>query len=64
MICLSEISVRERETSPRPLKSISKEMTFCDVFKTCQKHLKKDVFCVTSLRRLEHISEKMSLRRL
>ena len=37
-----------------------KRCLFCDVFKTSQKHLKKDVFCVTSLRRLEHISKKMS----
>ena len=44
-------------------------MTFCDIFKTSQIHLKKDVFCVTSLRRLEHISKNdafsvTSLRRL
>ena len=31
---------------------------FCDVFKTSQKHLKKDFLCVTSLRRLAHISKK------
>ena len=37
-----------------------KRCLFCDVFKTSQKHLKKDVFCVTSLRRLGHISKKMS----
>ena len=33
---------------------------FCDVFKTSQKHFRKDVFCVASLRRLGHISTKMS----
>ena len=38
-----------------------KKLLFCDVFKTSQKHLKKDVFCVTSLTRLEHISIKMSI---
>ena len=37
-----------------------KRCLFCDVFKTSQKHPKKDVFCVTSLRRLRHISKKMS----
>ena len=35
-------------------------MTFCDVFKTSQIHLKKDVSFVTSLRRLKNISKKMS----
>ena len=33
-------------------------MSFCDVFKTSQKHLKKDAFCVTSTRRLKNISRK------
>ena len=47
----------------------SKKCLFCDVFKTSQKHLKKDAFSVTSLRRLDYISKKMSfsvtsLRRL
>ena len=42
------------------LEKSQKRCLFCDVFKTSQKHLKKDVFCVTSLRRLEHISKKMS----
>ena len=37
-----------------------KRCLFCDVYKTSQKHLKKDVFCMTSLRRLKHISKKMS----
>ena len=36
-----------------------KRRLFCDVFKTSQIHLKKDVFHVTSLRRLKHISKKM-----
>ena len=36
-----------------------KKLLFCDVFKTSQKHLEKDVFCVTSLRRLEHISKNI-----
>ena len=67
-----------RETSQKPLRNISKKMTFlrrlqdlsntspkrclfCDAFKTSRKHPKKDLFCVTSLRRLEHISKNMSL---
>ena len=37
----------------------SKKCLFCDVFKTSQKHLKKDAFSVTSLRRLDYISKKM-----
>ena len=37
-----------------------KRCLFCDVFKTSQIHLKKDVFFVTSLRRLKNISKKMS----
>ena len=37
-----------------------KRCIFCDIFIMFQKHLKKDVFCMTSLRRLEHISKKMS----
>ena len=36
-----------------------KKWLFCDVFKTSQKRLEKDVFCVTSLRRLEHISKNI-----
>ena len=31
-----------------------------DISESSQKHLKKDVFCMTSLRRLKHISKKMS----
>ena len=42
------------------LETSQKRWLFCDVFKTFQKHLKKDVFCLTSLRRLEQISKKMS----
>ena len=37
-----------------------KRQLFCDVFKTSQKHLKKDVFCITPLGRLELISKNMS----
>ena len=37
-----------------------KRLLFCDVYNSSQKHLKKDVFCVTSLRPLAHISKKMS----
>ena len=53
----------------RHLKDLSetsqKRRLFCDVFKTSQIHLKKDVFLETFLRRLKYISEKMSfLRRL
>ena len=64
MRCLREISIRSplRETSQRPLRNISEKMSFCDVFKTSQKHLKKDAFCVTSLRRLEHISKRCLFR--
>ena len=39
-----------------------KRCLFCDVFKTSQNHLKKDVFCVMSLRRLGDISKKMSFQ--
>ena len=37
-----------------------KRRLFWDVFKTSQIHLKKDAFFVTSLRRLNYISKKMS----
>ena len=37
-----------------------KRWLFYDVFKTSQIHLKKDVFFVTSLRRLKNISKMMS----
>ena len=47
----------------RHLKDLSetsqKRRLFWGVFKTSQIHLKKDVFFVTSLRRLKHISKKM-----
>ena len=52
---LNQIST-ERDISETSQKSC----LFCDIFKTSQKHLKKDVFCVTPLKRLEHISKKMS----
>ena len=45
------------EMSARDLNQISIER---DISGTSQKHLKRDVFCVTSLRRLGHISKKMS----
>ena len=35
-------------------------MSFCEVFKRSQKYLKKDIFFVMSLRRLENILKKMS----
>ena len=62
--CPWEILIRSplRETSQGPLRNISRDDFFCDVFKTFQKHLKKNVFCVTYLRRLEHISKKMSFQ--
>ena len=41
------------------LGTSQKRWLFCNVFKTSQIHLIKDVFCVTSLRRLENISKKM-----
>ena len=48
----------------RHLKDLSetsqKRRLFWDVFKTSQIHLKKDVFFVTSLRRLRYVSKKMS----
>ena len=40
-------------------KTSQKRRLFCDVFKMSQKHLKKDVFFDTYLRRLKYISEKM-----
>ena len=45
------------EMSLRDLNQISIER---DISETSQKHLKKDVFFVTSLRRLKNISKKMS----
>ena len=64
MRCLWEISIKSplREISQTSLRNISTEMPFCDVFKTSQKHLKIDVFCATSLRRLEHISKRCLFR--
>ena len=61
-IKIEKLSIRSplRETSQRPLRNISKEL-FCDDFKATQIHLKKDVLCVISLRRLQHISKKMSI---
>ena len=60
MRCLWEISIRSLlgETAQRPLRNLSKKMIFCDVFKTSQIHLKKDVYSVTSLRRFKNISSK------
>ena len=49
----------DREISGISQKHLKRD--FCDVFKTFQIHLKKDVFYVTSLRCLEHISKKMSI---
>ena len=65
MRCLWDVSIRSplRETSQRPLGNTSKETFFCDVFKTSQIHLKKDIFFVASLRRLKYISEKISFLR-
>ena len=62
MRCLWDVSNRSplREKSQIPLKNISKRCRFCDVFKTSQIHLKKDVFFVTSLRLLKYISKKTS----
>ena len=42
------------------LETSQKRRPFCDVFKTSQINLKKDVFFVTSLRRPTYISKKMS----
>ena len=47
----------EREISGISQKHLKRD--FCDVFKTFQIH--QDVFYVTSLRCLEHISKKMSI---
>ena len=44
--------------SLRDLNQISIER---DISETPQKHLKKDVVCVTSLRLFEHISKNMSI---
>ena len=50
-----------RETSQRPLRNISKVMNFLrrlyDIINTTQ----KDIFHMTSLRCLKHISETMSM---
>ena len=43
-----------RDLSERP----QKRYLFCDVFKTSQIHLKKEIFPLTSLRRLTNISRK------
>ena len=43
------------------LKTFQSRWLFCDVFKTSQKHLKKNIFYMTSLMRLENISKKMSI---
>ena len=60
---VSEISQSDLHWE-RYLRDVSetsqKRSIFCDVFKTSQIHLKKDFFCVTSLRRLGHASRKMS----
>ena len=40
------------------LETSQKRCLFCDVFKTSRAYLKKDVFSVTSLRRLRNISRK------
>ena len=45
------------EMSVKDLNQISTER---DMSETSQKHLKRDVFFVTSLRRLKNISKKMS----
>ena len=45
------------EMSARDLNQISIER---DISETSQKHLKRDVFFVTSLKRLQYISKKMS----
>ena len=60
---VSEISQSDLHWE-RHLRDVSetslKRSIFCDVFKTSQIYLKKDFFCVTSLRRLGHASRKMS----
>ena len=55
--CFSLASTSRHEVSLRCLKQISIET---DISKTSQKHLKKDVFFATSVRRLKYISKKMS----
>ena len=68
-----------RETSQRPLRNISKETSFCDIFKTTQIyvkkmsffwhledsqiHLKRDAFLRRLSRRLKYISKKIYLFR-
>ena len=57
-------NISKEMTFLRRLQDLSntspKRCLFCDAFKTSQKHLKKDLLCVTSLRRLEHISKNTS----
>ena len=56
---LNQITI-ERDISETSLETSQKRWLFCDVFKTSQIHLRKDVFFVTSLRRLKNISKKTS----
>ena len=61
MRCLRDLSDLHWKRYLRDLSETSqKRCLFCDIFKTSQIHLKKDVFFVTSLRRLKNISKKMS----
>ena len=52
MRCLWEISIWSllRKSYQRPLRNISKKMMLCDVLKTSQIHLPKDVLFMTSSR--------------
>ena len=55
---VSEMSQSDLHWERHPkdlLETSQKRRLFCDVFKTSQIHLKKDVFFVTSLRRLRYI---------
>ena len=69
MRCPWEISIKSllKETSQRPLRNISKEMTFCDSFKRSQIYLKKsflwpleDVSKTSQKRHLLYDVSKMS----
>ena len=44
-------------------ETFQKRLPLWEVFKTSQKHLRKYVFCVASLRRFKPISKKMSVPR-
>ena len=59
---VSEMSQSDLHWERHPkdlLETSQKRRLFCDVFKTSQIHLRKDVFLVISFRHLKYISKKM-----